>query len=44
MILILVVIGFRIVIAPYVDSVFYCFAGLHSLIFRDTPSTGYPCS
>jgi len=36
-ILILVVVGLKIVLAPYIDSVFYCFAGLHSLIFCDTP-------
>lgn len=37
MILILVLVGLKTVIAPYVDSVFYYFAGFHSLIFRDTP-------
>jgi len=32
-ILILFVGGLKIVIVPYIDSVFYCFAGLRSWIF-----------
>jgi hypothetical protein len=37
MILILIVVCLKIVSAPYIDRVFYCFTGIHSLIFRDTP-------